>query len=465
MKKIFCFIAAIVCAGNLSAQTFTYTDEDQWKAYEAFNAVFLDTKKYIYRDHSARQNAVDRWGGAAAIWCQATFYDMVVNAYQRAKAENDSVRMTKYRVLATRIYTGEKNQYCSFDFHNNNTNTGWFVYDDIMWWTCALARSYETFGTAAHLSFAEKSFCRVWYGSQKVGDDGSYADPARGLGGGMFWEWQPIEGPKPHKPGDFRSACINFPTVIAACLLHNNVPEGRTAPTGTHPTQQTKGWYLEKAIEVFNWAHTTLVQNGRVADGIHGGGPEFNDHLYNQATYIGAACHLYLITGERKYLNYANQAANYVFNTMCGGSTRQYLLPLETGVEQGIYAAIFAQYLHVLVYDCGQTRYLNYVKRNIQRAWTNMDHSRGIHDGNFRGKTTEGAQIESYNASGLPALMLMFPMGDSQTGITKPNTDRATLSDVYSLEGKLIRKKASPEEVENLHKGIYIYNRHKTYVQ
>ena len=70
----------------------------------------------------------------------------------------------------------------------------------------------------------------------------------------MFWEWQPIDKPNPHQPGDFRSACINFPTVIAACILHQNVPEGRTEPTSARPTRQTKEWYLEKAREIYAWA-------------------------------------------------------------------------------------------------------------------------------------------------------------------------------------------------------------------
>ena len=87
--------------------------------------------------------------------------------------------MKKYKTLHSRIYNGEKSHYVNFDFDNCNTNNGWFVYDDIMWWTCALARAYETFGTSAYLAYSEKSFCRVWYGSKKVGDDGSYADPAR----------------------------------------------------------------------------------------------------------------------------------------------------------------------------------------------------------------------------------------------------------------------------------------------
>lgn len=442
---------------------YTYTDSIQWQTYEDFNKVFLDTKKNIYRDHSARVNAVDRWNGAAAIWCQAIFYDMVQNAYRRAVAEGDEARKTKYKSLHYRIYKGEKAQYVNFNFDDCNTNTGWFVYDDIMWWTAALARAYETFGSVEYLTYAERSFCRVWYGSAVVGDDGSYADPARGLGGGMFWEWQPIDKPNPHKAGDFRSACINFPTVIAACTLYENVPDGRTEPTAERPTRQTKEWYLEKAKEVFAWADKTLVQEGRVADGIHGGGPEFKDHLYNQATYIGASCLLYKITGEEQYLNKAKRAANYVFTKMCTGG----ILPWESGVEQGIYAAIFAQYLHMLVYDCGQTQYMAYVKRNLQRAWDKRDQTRGISNGNFLTITEEGSQIDSYSASGMPALMLMFPVGDSANGMKGVDADHkeTVLNDVFTLDGKCVARGSTDEELNQLASGVYVQGKRKFLVR
>ena len=462
MRK-FILILACVCGICSARAQYTYTDSVQWQTYEDFNKVFLDTKKNIYRDHSARENAVDRWNGAAAIWCQAIFYDMVQNAYRRAVAEGDSVRQAKYKALHRRIYLGEKKQYVNFDFDNCNTNTGWFVYDDIMWWTVALARAYETFGTREYLIYSERSFMRVWYGSTRVGDDGSYADPARGLGGGMFWEWQPIDKPNPHKAGDFRSACINFPTVIAACTLYNNVPDDRTAPTSTHPTQQTREWYLEKAKEVYDWADKTLVQNGRVADGIHGAGPEFHDHLYNQATYIGASCLLYKITGESKYLVKARQGADYVFKSMC----KSYILPYETGVEQGVYAAIFAQYLHMLVYDCGQTRYLTYVKRNLQRAWDYRDQTRGISSGNFLITTGGDDQIDSYSASAMPALMLMFPAGDSTTPVTTVTADDedAAQADVYTLDGKCVARHSTPRPMGQLAGGVYVWGKRKMLVR
>ena len=406
MRNVLLLLTLILCAGHSPAQSVSISRADDWAAYDAFNRVFLDSAKYIYKDNVQRRNAVDRWNGAAAIWCQAHFYEMALAACQRAKAEGDADRYGQTCRHAMRLMQGNIGQYAGFDFDDCNINTGWFVYDDIMWWTIALARTHAFLGDEQSLVLAEKSFCRTFYGSKRVGDDGSYADPKRGLGGGMFWEWQPIDKPKPHRPGDFRSACINFPTVVAACLQSQLVPEDRQVPAEeTHPSVQTRAFYLQTAKEVYRWAHETLVQDGRVADGIHGGGPEFNDHLYNQATYIGASCLLYRLTGERDYLNNAILGANYVFGKMC----RNGILPLETGPEQGVYCAIFAQYMRMLVYDCGQRQYLTYIRHNIETAWKNRDKATMLSDGRFSAPSVVEGKTEVYPASGLPALMLMFP--------------------------------------------------------
>ena len=481
MKKILTILYTMICVGSLQAQTFTITDSMQWKAYDDFNAALLDKTRNIYKadteqkaaDHrgnGARDN--DRSGCAAAIWCQAIYYDMVINAYNRAKTEGNEELMKKYKALHDKMYSGEKSHYVNFNFDDPNTNNGWFVYDDIMWWTCALARAYQTFGKAEYLTYSERSFCRVWYGSAKVGDDGSYADPARfsgKYGGGMFWEWQPIAKANPHKEGDFRSACINFPTVIAACLLHQLVPEGRNAPTAARPTRQTKEWYLEKAIEIYDWASKTLApSNGRVADGIHGGGPEYSDHLYNQATYIGASCLLYKLTGLTKYRTNALNGTRYVFNSMVQGTNK--ILNFENGYEQGVYAAIFAQYLPMVVYDLGQKTYLTYIQRNMQKAWDNRDQSRGLQAGNFNKKTSETDVVESYGGSGMPALMLMFPAHitaeDIEAAVDDIPDDQASLnSDVYTIDGKLVMKDATFGQVESLDKGLYIYQQKKLLVR
>ena len=382
-----------------------YTNADTWKAYEAFNEHLLDQNKFIYKSSTADKAAVDRWNGAAAIWCQPTYWDMAMNAYKLAKAQKDKKKTNYYKTLCEKIFAGNKAQYCQFDFDDNNENTGWFIYDDIMWWTISLARGYELFGVDEYLKLSEASFKRVWYGSEKVGDTGSYDKE----NGGMFWQWQPIQNPKPNKFGDGKMACINFPTVVAALTLYNNVPENRKESTDKRPDYQTKAQYLAKGKEIYEWGVENLLDKatGKIADSRHGNGnPAWKAHVYNQATFIGASILLYKATGEKRYLDNAILAADYTVKDM---SAEHKVLPFEGGIEQGIYTAIFAEYMAMLVNDCGQTQYVPFLKRNINYGWANRDRTRNLCGGEYHKAQIEGATIDSYSASGIPALMLLFP--------------------------------------------------------
>lgn len=390
-------------------QTSGYTQKEVWMAYDGFNKTFLDSNKYIYKTDTSFEQAVDRGNGAAAIWCQPIYWEMAMNAYKLAKSEKDKRRTKEMRKLCEKIFAGNKAHYAHFDFDDNNENTGWFIYDDIMWWTITLARAYELFGTEEYLNLSEESFGRVWYGSNKVGDTGSYADPEKGLGGGMFWQWQPIKNPDPNEAGNAKMACINFPTVVAALTLYNNVPNGRTEPTDSHPNYQTKEQYLDKGKEIYAWAVEKLVDvsTGEVADSRSGNGnPAWTDHVYNQATYIGASVLLYKATDDKYYLDNAVMAADYTMNIISGTFD---LLPFESGIEQGIYTAIFAEYMAMLVYDCDQTQYIPFIKRNINYGWAKRDKTRDICGGDYSKTQVAGDAIDSYSASGIPALMLLFP--------------------------------------------------------
>ena len=437
------------------AQDYTYTNADEWMMYDAFHKAYWCGTKQNYKSDTAQPTADHRGNGhrdgdysgcSGAIWCQAIYFDMAVNAYKRRLEEGaDATTLRKYKNRMTSVYNGEKAHYVNFDFDNNNTNTGWFIYDDIQWWTCALARAYGVSVLAGapvedYLKYAEKAFCRVWYGSNKVGDIGSYADPAKGFTGGMFWQWQPLTNPNRHKDTDFKSACINFPTVIACCELHDLVPADRVAPTEEYPTYQTKDFYLEKAKEIYEWSKAHFCDDlypGRVADGIHGGGPEWGNHLYNQATYIGASCLLYKLTGDEQYLTNAREGADYVKKSMCSSKRGKKILPVENGYEQGIYAAIFAQYMKLLVYDCGQTDYLDWMQYNIQFGFDNRDQTRNLQDADMYTAVTAEDVIESYGGSALPALMIMFPVDDS-SDIKSVNDTAAANNNCYSLDGKMI---------------------------
>ena len=416
-----CLMSGVLCMSSCNedkqAKPYTpdyeivpeYTNADTWTAYEAFNDNLLDPDKNIYKTSTAYTAATDRNNGAAAIWCQPIYWDMAMNAYKRAKAEGDTERENKYKQLCDDLFAGNKAHYVNFDFDNNNENTGWFIYDDIQWWTITLARAYELFKVEEYRSLAEASFARVWYGSPRVGDTGSYADPEKNLGGGMFWQWQPIQNPKPNKFGDGKMACINFPTVVAALTLYNNVPENRKESTDKRPDYQTKAQYLAKGKEIYEWGVENLLDKatGKIADSRHGNGnPAWKAHVYNQATFIGASILLYKATGEKRYLDNAILAADYTVKDM---SAEHKVLPFEGGIEQGIYTAIFAEYMAWLVYDCGQTQYLPFLKHTIKTGWANRDETRNVCGGEYYKKLPEGAEIDSYSASGIPALMLLFP--------------------------------------------------------
>lgn len=332
-------------------------------AIDAFNGAFYDKTFGVYYATTAREKR-------AAIWTQAMYWDMLTNAYKRTE---DS----KYLNSLDDLFKGMNRQYANFDWHNKGE---WFIYDDIMWWVISLARGYELTENKTYLELSKSGFERVWSGSDVVGDKGSY-DPESG---GMFWMFD--------DPAKGKMACINYPAVIAAMTLYNT----------THDEE-----YLKKAKDVYRWARSNIfdLTNGRVADSKHGtGSPNWKDHLYNQGTCIGAAVMLYKETGDQSYKDDAIKAANYVREKM---SDANGILSVENGIEQGIYTAVFAEYIIRLIEDCDQPQYIAWMQHNIEKGWGNRD-SRNLTFKDFNKKCPTG-EIEVYDASACPALMQVIP--------------------------------------------------------
>ncbi|MCD8178799.1 MAG: glycoside hydrolase family 76 protein [Tannerellaceae bacterium] len=393
-----------------------YTNSNSWTAYEAFNTALLDPVTHIYKRNISTPDGANSKSTVAAIWTQAMYFDMAINAYERAVKENNSEKQTLYKNLVDEIFEGNRAHYVNFDWHDQNQETGWFIYDDIMWWTLSFGRAYGLFKDEKYLALADESFCRVWYGSPRIGDRGSY-DP---VGGGMYWNWNPNDPANNDDKG--KMACINNPTVIAAMHLYNSIPSSDTQhqaddPIGVdnnpdYPRWHSRNHYLENAKEIYNWAveHMFDPDRGIIIDGYWEGSlPNWETAtLYNQATFIGASVLLYKATGEEEYLNNAIVATDYTINTM---SAPLQILPrtIQGSEEQHIYMAIFAQYIAMLIHDCDQTQYLPFVERNINYGWNNRDESSNLSNGDFAKVTSEGANVTAYDASGLPALMILFP--------------------------------------------------------
>lgn len=343
-----------------------FTSEDADTAFDSYNKYFYGQRTGVYK--TSIKN-----GKRAAIWVQAIYWDMAMNAYKRTG--NDG-----YRKLIDDIFDGAAREYDNYNWDNDKE---WFIYDDIMWWVISLARAYELTEDKKYLELSESGFDRVWNGSEAVGDDGSYDRE----NGGMRWGWE-----RHQRNG--KMACINFPTVIGAMTLYNT--------TG-------KKSYFDKAVEIYAWGRDKLFDSdlGRVADqnNSRSNRPDWTVWLYNQATFIGAGVMLYNETGEKRYLEDAILATEYVKNIMCDENG---MLPYANGIEQGIYCAIFAQYIIRLIEDGGQKQYLGWMYDNINTAWQNRDQSRALTFKNFSIPCPAG-DIESYDASGCVALMQVIP--------------------------------------------------------
>jgi predicted alpha-1,6-mannanase (GH76 family) len=378
-------------ASEFTSGLSSYTEADITAAYEAFNKRFFATGKRLYYEGGSSGSKV------AAVWVQAIYFDMAQNAFKRSgDTRNDSTRILN-------LFVGNKAEYANFDWTVDRYPNGWFIYDDIMWWVVALARAYEVTGIEQYLDLSKTGFERVWSGAPNY-DKGSYDNPANGGSGGMFWAWDrdnPVGSPHPTMG---KMACINYPTVIGAMTLFNNTGDSL---------------YRSRAIEIYEWARNNLFDRtnsdltllGRVADSKHGSGnPAWTMHVYNQATCMGAAVMLYKETGERRYLEDAIMAADYTKNTMSVNG----FIHFENGIEQGIYHAIFAQYIARLIYDCGQYQYLSWLRYNIDYGWSNRLVSPGTTSNNVCYKNYVNPapaidNIQSYDASGIPALMLLIP--------------------------------------------------------
>lgn len=367
----FTLLALVVLCGcgvnsNRTHKSSGFSAKDAGEAFDSFHKHYYNPISGVYRTslHNDKR---------AAIWTQAIYWDMAMNAYKRTGDK-------KYLKVIDDIFDGAGREYDNYNWDNAKE---WFIYDDIMWWVISLARAHELTGEAKYLELSQSGFDRVWNGSKAVGDDGSY-DMEKG---GMRWGWE-----RHQRNG--KMACINFPTVIGAMTLHNITGDKE---------------YFDKAIEIYDWAREVLFDTvrGRIADhrNDHARRPDWTTNLYNQATFIGAGVMLYKKTGDRKYLQDANLAADYVKNTMCGESG---MLPFKKGIEQGIYGAIFAQYIITLIEDGGQEQYLGWMQDNIDTAWKNRDVTRTLTFKDFSSPCPAG-DIEVYDASGCVALMQVIP--------------------------------------------------------
>lgn len=269
---------ATACAVVSSASAFVAADSDT--IFNSFNNAF-----YVSNGGNAYFKETTA-GGRAWFWSQANMIEMVADTHDRT-------RNNGHRDMLSALCNGFM-QYHGTDWSWNEYN------DDVMWACIAFSRAYLATGNTTYRDRAKANFDMVWNRAW-----------SSALGGGLFWRTD----------NQSKNACVNGPAAIAACYLYQMLGDSS---------------YLTKAQQIFNWERSTLFNQttGAVADSINLAGNVNWSWLfsYNSGTFVGAANHLYKLTGNRQYYKDALLATQFTRSSIC---TSNGLFPNSAGSGDG----------------------------------------------------------------------------------------------------------------------------------
>lgn len=250
-------------------------------------------------------------------WPQAHSMDVIVDAYKRTGQK-------QYLDFYPLWWKGAP----KYNFSGKEIDPWWndFV-DDMEWMVLAQLRMYETTGREEYFLKGKQMYNDwIWstWGPERE-------EPWKG---GITWKTD---------VNKTKNACSNGPAAIIAARIYS-MYDGIADP-GKKPKQA----YLREAIKIYTWLRNNLYdpETGRVFDNMNGQGKiSPSVYTYNLGTFIGAACELYTITGEKQYLSEAVQAANYAIDHM---STNKGVLNNATSGDGGLFHGIFFRYFVKLI--------------------------------------------------------------------------------------------------------------------
>lgn len=205
--------------------------------------------------------------------------------------------------------------------------------------------------------------------------------------------------------------------------------------------------YLDKATSLYGWIRQKLFAAGKIWDNIGSNGqPAGSAYTYNQGTFIGAAYGLFKETGDSAYLREAFQTADYTRQTMCSVSG---ILPDEgTGNDAGCFKTVFVHHMMRLILDGKQRQYLPWMNANAVSVWNNRRRSDNIM-WNHWATAAPTTTITSQCASGGVALLNLMAIADAQTGINRPINAKPAVAvradregRAFSVNGRVVNRAA-----------------------
>lgn len=252
-------------------------------------------------------------------WPQAHAMDVLVDAYMRTGEK-------QYKNLFPLWWEGAP----KFNFAGkmNPKDPWWNVFvDDMEWIVLAQIRMFECTGKTMYINKARQMYDDWIWPTWGPEDEAPWY-------GGITWKTDVAKS---------KNACSNGPAALIAARLFRFFNQAK------FKEGKAKEAYLNEAVKIYTWEKNTLFdrKTGAVYDNIDKKGRIQKNWIftYNIGTFLGAAHELYLITGDKQYLDDAVLAASYVTDRM----TRNGVLSDATSGDGGLFHGIFFRYFVKLI--------------------------------------------------------------------------------------------------------------------
>lgn len=331
-------------AGELLDSTYKYYGVGSSLLYHETYPVRKDGKvSYLAGDDTV---SVDK---VAYLWPTSGLFS-AVNALFRATGDGKYRKMLDERILPGLMcyYDTTRVEHCYQSYLAKAGHSDRF-YDDNIWLGIDFVETYELTGHADYLSSAEGIWRFIESGRDSL------------LGDGVYW----CEQKKFSK-----NTCSNAPASVLALKLYR-----ATGDAG----------YLKAGEELYRWTKAHLQDS---ADYLYfdnmnlSGKIDRMKYQYNSGQMMQAAALLYQITGEKAYLddaeNLAKACGDYFFKQEEGGGYRC--------IKDGNvwFVAVMLRGFEELYAVDGDARYLKDFSATLDRLWKEGRDGRGLfEDGRF----------------------------------------------------------------------------------